>query len=145
MRKFGIYIFIFVHCIFFIQLVLADTNYKKVDVIKVLDGDTVKIQLGKEDLKVRLVGIDCFETAKISRAYKQAYENNISIDEVVRRGKSSKDLLEAFLLNHNDVHFDFAGIDKYGRALGYLYSGSTNINEFMQAEGGCPAYIYKKN
>ena len=53
------------------------------------DGDTIDVKIEKNTFPVRLIGIDCYETGRIHRAYRQAYDNNLSIDEVIARGKQS--------------------------------------------------------
>ena len=62
-----------------------------VEVLKILDGDTIKVKLDSGNkFSIRLIGIDCYETNKINRAYKQAYVNDISIEEVVKRGEDAR-------------------------------------------------------
>ena len=49
----------------------------------------ITVRIEKNTFPVRLIGIDCYETGRIHRAYHQAYDNNLSIDEVIARGKQS--------------------------------------------------------
>ena len=117
-----------------------------VTLTKIVDGDTIRVKIYQEDFPVRLVGIDCFEASKNQRSYKQAYENKISVDEVVENGKNSKDFLEN-LYNNSDkkVYLDFLGIDKYGRALGIVWFENQNVNKLLLQNGGCIVYEYYKN
>ncbi len=95
-------------------------------------------------IKIRLTGIDCFETSKINRAYKQAYLNNLTIEEVVEKGQKSKIILEKYINNSDDnFYYIPEGIDKYKRELGTLYSKDENINDYMLKCGGCLKYTYK--
>lgn len=89
-----------------------------------------------------MVGIDCYETCKIHRAYHQAYENNLSINDVILKGKESKEYLEKLYKTNTstNISLEFQGVDKYGRALGILYFGDTNINNKMLELGGCMKY-----
>lgn len=44
-----------------------------IEVLEVYDGDTIKVKVNNgNDFLIRLQGIDCYETSKINRAYKQA-------------------------------------------------------------------------
>ena len=61
-----------------------------VRIVKILDGDTVRAKINDNIFSIRLIGIDCYETTPNNRAYKQAYNNNLTIDEVIKNGKFSK-------------------------------------------------------
>ncbi len=114
-----------------------------VKVSRIIDGDTVEIQLKETTAKVRLAGIDCFETSKIHRAYKQAYLNQISIDEVILKGCEAKCHLQ-HLIDAQNIKVEIVGIDKYGRLLGIFYDkNNLNINQTLINRGICPKYVYK--
>lgn len=121
-------------------------NVELAKVKKVSDGDTVVLYTGGQDIKARLIGIDCMETGKIHRAYRQAYENNLTIEEIVARGKNATTELKNIVKkNNNLVYFKTMGIDYYGRLLVILYDKNfNNINDQMQKTGYCPAYVFKK-
>ncbi len=92
--------------------------------------------------KIRLIDIDCYETSKIHRAYKQAYCNHKSIDDVIAAGLDSKKYLQNLYDNNksNGTYLEFKGIDIYGRALGILYFDTLNVNENLKNSGGCLNY-----
>lgn len=117
---------------------------QKVELVRVIDGDTVVVSnFLHQDLHIRLIGIDCYETSAIQRAYKQAYENKISIDEVLKRGQESTNILNEFLEQNNEqLVLDAKGTDKYNRILGIIYAGKTNINEYMVKYGLCAKFVY---
>lgn len=121
--------------------VFADTR-TPIKILKITDGDSLEVQINRNKFKIRLIGIDCYETCKIHRAYRQAYENNISVDEVVACGKKSKEYLQQMYKDNQDkeILFDFKGVDKYGRALGILYFDNVNINQKLLENGGCKKY-----
>ncbi len=123
----------------------ARSELIKIEIIKVYDGDTVRAKTTEnKEISIRLIGIDCFEVSLIDRAYKQAYLENLSIEEVLKRGIESKKILHDFFkTNNNDIFLESHGLDKYGRTLGILYSGNMNINKYMKCKGKCPKYIYK--
>ncbi len=100
------------------QLDKSDDDY-----FYVLDGDTIKVKFDDKITTIRLIGIDTFETHKNNKAYRQAYENNISIDEVIRRGKMAKEFIKDKLSNHSDFYFEYDEefLDRYKRTLAYIW------------------------
>ncbi len=125
----------------FSQATFADVR-TPVELVRISDGDTVVARIDKNEFKIRLIGIDCYETAKINRAYKQAYQNNLSIDEVVDKGLNSKRYLEElYAQNKNSkTSIEFKGLDIYNRVLGVLYFDKLNVNENLKLHGGCMMY-----
>ncbi len=125
----------------FSQATFADVR-TPVELVRISDGDTVVARIDKNEFKIRLIGIDCYETAKINRAYKQAYQNNLSIDEVVNKGLNSKRYLEElYAQNKNSkTTIEFKGLDIYNRVLGVLYFDKLNVNENLKLHGGCMMY-----
>ncbi len=117
--------------------VFAETRIP-VQLVKIKDGDTVDVRIEKNTFTVRLIGIDCYETGKIHRAYHQAYDNDLSIDEVIARGKQSTAYFENLYKANKDkqVYLDFKGVDYYGRALGVIYFDNLNVNEDLQKTAG---------
>ena len=123
--------------------VLGNTKIP-IQITNISDGDTVKAKIDKNEFKIRLVGIDCYETCKIHRAYKQAYENKLNIDDVMRNGKLSKHYLQnLYEINKNkNIYLEFKGVDVYGRVLGVLYFDRINVNEEMKNHGVCMLYEF---
>lgn len=117
---------------------------ESIRITKVTDGDTVKGIVNGKEISIRLTGIDCYETSKRDRAYKQAYLNKMTIEEVVQRGKASKEILTNLLRTNNNITVQFTDIDKrYKRNVGILYAGEVNVNEYMMQKGGCMCFEYK--
>ena len=117
---------------------------ESIRITKVTDGDTVKGIVNGKEISIRLTGIDCYETSKRDRAYKQAYLNKMTIEEVVQRGKDSKEILTNLLRTNNNITVQFTDIDKrYKRNVGILYAGEVNVNEYMMQKGGCMCFEYK--
>ncbi len=122
----------------------TQNNLIPVKLVKILDGDTIKIKIDENEFPVRLIGIDCYESYKNERSYKQAYFNDISIEDVISRGQKSKDYLQNLYNNSSkNVYLDFKGLDKYKRALGIIYFDQDNVNEKLKNQGGCMIYHYK--
>ncbi len=125
----------------------AKEHLQHAKVTKVYDGDTLQLDLENNLTPIRLTEIDCFETAKIHRAYKQAYENKISIEEVLQRGEAAKKLMEKILSeNNNEIFFKCTGVDKYKRLLGKVYTKKhINISNILLSSGYCKEYIFIKH
>lgn len=84
----------------------ADTAYK---VLKVIDGDTVKLNYNGKATNFRLIGVDTPETA----------HSNKSIEVV---GKKASEFTRNLLLGESVyLRFDVERKDMYGRHLAYLY------------------------
>ena len=114
----------------------AETYKFPINVTRILDGDTVKARIDDNEFSIRLLGIDCYETSKIHRAYKQAYENNMTIEDVVEKGNRAKAEL-VNQLDNQDIYMEFKGLDIYGRVLGILYINDLNINNYMKNTNYC--------
>lgn len=122
---------------------MPSSSYK---VSEVTDGDTVKIIKNDEEIKVRLVDIDCFETSANPRGKWQAEHYNKSIDEVIKLGNQSKEILQDFVNQQADgkVVLVDRGKDKYKRTLGVLYIDGVNVNDYMLQYGKCEKYMPRK-
>ena len=127
--------------ILLIVFVLCSASYAAsktpVRIVKILDGDTVRAKINDNIFSIRLIGIDCYETTPNNRAYRQAYNNNLTIGEVIKNGKFSKKFLINLYKKSNVQTFEFMGLDYYKRPLGVLYFDDVNINQKMLNHGGC--------
>ncbi|HCI4281971.1 TPA: thermonuclease family protein [Klebsiella variicola subsp. variicola] len=91
-------------------------------VVRVIDGDTVSVLAGNQMFRVRLNGIDAPES-------KQAY------------GQRSKQSLIA-LVAQKDVLVISSNQDRYGRYLGTIMKGTSNINAEQVKNGMAWAYRF---
>lgn len=120
----------------------------QVTLSRIYDGDTIEvINENNQKENIRLKGIDCFETSAINRAYKQAYLNKMTIEEVVAKGVQQKNALIQLFEDNNKKHLYLVrkGKDTYGRTLGVIYLGNLNINKYMLESGNTLEYIYIKH
>ena len=84
----------------------GDTAYK---VVRVIDGDTVKIDYNGKPTNVRLIGVDTPETVHPNKPV-EAY------------GKEASNFTKNLLLGESVyLRFDIDKTDTYGRLLAYLY------------------------
>lgn len=79
------------------------------------DGDTVKIDDGQRQYKLRITDIDAPERNQ-------------------RYGKQARRALMK-LCKQADIHVTFTGIDKYQRELGYLTCNNTSVSESLIEHG----------
>lgn len=106
-------------------------------VVRVLDGDTVEVDLkirGKQ--KIRIEGINSFETRNNKQLKRQIKEYNITVEECKKRGNEAKEVVTHFLLNKPVlIAFDDARYGYYGRVLGrllFIHNGKwVEFNEHM--------------
>ena len=135
MLKYIISIFLYI-CL--TSFAIADkSSGKSCTVTKVIDGDTVHAMCGKKDVKVRMTLIDSYESKKNNRAYKQAYEQKLTIDEVVDKGKKATNITKRVLTGKRiKIVPPTKGdkIDLYGRDLGEIYLDGENVNKKLLTE-----------
>lgn len=96
-------------------------------VVRVYDGDTVKVAGHDIEIKVRLVGIDAPETSKKKREPGQPY------------GRRAGKYLAGLVLN-KIVNIKGYGSDRYGRILAEIYIDDKNINLEMVKTGYAEVY-----
>ncbi len=139
-----IIIIIFLSLIVYNNQICFANEQIKIKLVKIIDGDTIIGKIDKNEFSIRLNGIDCYETSKINRAYKQAYTENLSISEVVKKGNYAKTYVKYLYKQSNkNVYLEFKGLDTYKRVLGILYFDRLNINDELINKNICNVYNYK--
>ena len=102
-------------------------------VVKVVDGDTLKVRVGGGDETVRLLGIDAPESVDPNKPV-QCYAK-----EATRRTNSL--LGEKVTLVSDQLQADR---DEYGRLLRYVFLvDGTNFNKLMIEEGMAREYYFR--
>jgi micrococcal nuclease len=101
----------------------GDPVRQPANVARIVDGDTIVVTIGEEDLRVRLIGIDSPETVHPSRPV-QCY------------GEEAKEKLTE-LIDEKTIWLekDVSETDRFGRLLRYVYVGDIFVNEYMVREG----------
>ena len=85
---------------------------------RVIDGDTIELANGQ---RVRLVGVDAFETRRGARLNAQAKAAGITPDEALKRGKAQAETLRRKIEGKTiTLRFTLYPRDRYGRVLGEL-------------------------
>ena len=87
-------------------------------VVRVVDGDTFSATNKKEEIKIRLIGVDTPETVHPNKPV-EAY------------GKEASQFLKN-LLKGESVYLHITSKDKYGRTLAYVYRSPDGL--FVNAE-----------
>ncbi|MCD6094576.1 thermonuclease family protein [bacterium] len=96
-------------------------------VIKVIDGDTIKLENGEV---VRYIGIDAPETFHPSKPV-QCFGREAS--------NKNKELVEGKLVR---LEKDITNRDKYGRLLRYVWVGDLFVNDYLVRQGYAYVYTY---
>ena len=94
-------------------------------VTRVIDGDTIDIDIGSKVHRVRYIGMNTPE--RDEPCFDEATEANIDLVA----GKTVK------------LVKDVSETDRYGRLLRYVYVGDIFVNQSLVAEGFAEAVLYK--
>ena len=106
------------------------------DVVRVIDGDTVKIKFNDKEENIRLIGIDTPETVHPSKPVQCFGVEASNIAKKILEGKQIK------------IEFDETQgqRDKYKRLLGYIFlADGTNFNKKMIKDGYAYEYTYNSS
>ena len=106
---------------------------------QITDGDTIKLTFDGKLTTIRLIGIDTFESRKNNKAYRQAYEHGISLEEVVARGKRAKTYIKGKLSKRVKLYMEYDEdfLDRYDRTLGYVWFSD---DEMLNLDIICDGY-----
>lgn len=146
----GIFIVLFWHFRIILNfsnniLIKLKYNREKIDIKYVIDGDSLKL---KDDKRLRLIGIDCYELSDYPRAFQQIDGNKTKdIHDVIKLGYQAKGYLERIIdENNGNIYLKkSSNLDVYGRILGTLYTkNGENINKMMLKDGLCMPYVFKE-
>ena len=116
--------------------VVSVSNQANAKVVRVIDGDTIKVLINNKEETVRLIGIDSPETVD-PRKPVQCFG--------IEASNKAKEIL-----NNQTVRLESDPTqgerDKYGRLLRYVFLlDRTNFNKLMISQGYAHEYTYKGN
>lgn len=100
-----------------------DGPYK---VVRVVDGDTIVVDIGGANVKIRLIGIDTPESVHPNK------KRN------TQEGKQASDWAKKLLAGKNVyLEYDVGKTDRYGRTLAYVYldDQKTMVNRLLLQNG----------
>jgi len=107
-------------------------------VVRVVDGDTLKVELNGRIENVRLIGIDTPESKVNKKAKKYATRSSQDIKTIVSLGKAAVSFIKSIIKPGDlvDIEQDVQSRDRYGRPLVYIYLKSGKmLNEEIIAAG----------
>lgn len=104
------------------------------DVVRVVDGDTVILEIDGREERVRMIGVDTPESVHPDK------EKNVPYGKIA--SQYTKDRLEG---NSVGLELDVQERDKYGRILGYIYLDGIMFNKTLLAEGHAKTATYPPN
>ncbi len=107
-------------------------------VVRVVDGDTLKIRYWGKEESIRLIGIDTPESRVNKKAKRDAKRSGEDIKTITSMGKKATEYVKS-LVKPGDlitIEFDAQERDRYRRLLGYVYlSNGKMLNEEIVKAG----------
>jgi micrococcal nuclease len=96
---------------------------KKVEVVSIIDGDTIKVLYNGKKESVRLIGIDAPESRKNGKAFKDSARTSRDINVIIEQGREAKKYVRTLVTKGDEVRleFDVEKRDRYRRLLAYVY------------------------
>lgn len=101
----------------------VSSGLEEVDLVRVVDGDTIIINTAGEDISVRLIGVDTPESVNPDKNKNNEYGSMAS--------EYTKELLADVRTLY--LQYDVTKTDKYGRMLAYVWLDN-NINTLSQSD-----------
>jgi len=114
----------------------GDGRGARVLVTRVVDGDTVEVDLDGREVDVRLIGIDTPESVAPDQPVECFAEEASAYTEDRLEGRTVR------------LEFDAERLDRYGRTLAYVWVGDVEeelFNETLVAEGYAVVTTYPPN
>ena len=114
----------------------------------IIDGDTIDLTFDERPMRIRLIGIDSFETRKNQKAKAQAYDYGITLEEVNLRGEKAKEYIKEQLSKRVEhyLEYDEDFEDRYGRTLAYIwFSNQEMLNMNIICDGYALPLTIKPN
>lgn len=115
-------------------LITQNFNEDKYKVVRVVDGDTLIVQIDDKEERVRLIGVDTPESV-----HPDASKN-------VEAGKVASEFTKSRLEGeYIELEFDVQERDKYGRLLAYVWHNGEMFNKVLLREGYAQVATFPPN
>jgi micrococcal nuclease len=117
-------------------------------VVRVVDGDTLKIEMNGHEEAVRLIGIDTPESKINKKAKKDAVKTNHDVETITAMGREATKYVRTLIRKGDTVsiEFDVQKRDKYNRLLVYAYlTDGKMLNEEIIKAGYANVMTYPPN
>lgn len=115
-----------------------DQSEYLVSVVNVVDGDTMDIDWFRGVARLRIVGIDTFETSRNKKLREQVAQWGIGEDRGMELGRQAKeDVAQAVTGKLVRIKFASGEIerDSFGRLLAYVYVDGVDLGLHLMSEG----------
>lgn len=134
MKKFLLALIILISLTSCDKIIQTENQNNLYEVVRVVDGDTVILNIDGQRTRVRLIGIDTPESVAEDKSRN------------VKEGKIASEYTKILLENKKvRVEFDEEKQDVYERKLGYLFLDDEFINEKLLKEGMAKLYTKTTN
>lgn len=92
-------------------------EFQTAELVRVVDGDTIVVNISGEEAKVRLIGIDTPESVASSKYLEKTGKEN------TQEGEKASDYVKNMLAGTETVYLqkDVSDTDRYGRLLRYVW------------------------
>ena len=134
MKKFLVGLLILISLTSCDTIIQTENQNNLYEVVRVVDGDTVILNIDGQRTRVRLIGIDTPESV--------AEDKSRNVKEVKIASEYTKNLLENKKVR---LEFDDEKKDVYERKLGYVFLDDEFINEKLLKEGMAKLYTKTTN
>ena len=107
-------------------------------VVRVIDGDTLKVRYKGEEERIWLIGIDTPESGANKKARRDTVGTGDDIQLIISQGREATNYVKGVVESGDsiEIEFDVQTRDKYGRLLGYVYlSDGRMLNEEIVRAG----------
>jgi micrococcal nuclease len=138
----------FIAVIIFLVCAITAYAYDTVTVLRVVDGDTLKIAYDGRPESIRLIGIDTPESRINKKARKDAARSDHDIEVITTMGKEAARYVRTLVKEGAviSIEFDVQKRDKYRRLLGYAYlPDGKMLNEEIIKAGYASVMTYPPN
>ncbi|MBX7137770.1 MAG: thermonuclease family protein [Oligoflexia bacterium] len=111
---------------------------ERATVVRLVDGDTMVVEIAHKRERLRLIGIDTPESKDNDKAEKEARRTARDLNTILALGRRSFEFTQSKLPPGTEValEFDTSPRDKYGRLLAYVYlPDGTMLNQLLVREG----------
>lgn len=124
------------------------SSHATATVVKVVDGDTIKVNLLDKRENIRLIGVDTPESRNNQKAQKDAKRTKHDIKVILSQGKKATLHLKSLVPEGSKVYleFDVEPRDRYGRYLAYIFlPDGSMLNELIVRNGYASPMTYPPN
>lgn len=115
-------------------------------VVRVVDGDTVRVRIQEREERVRLLGVDAPERSISPRLDQQSRRWGIPADDLGRWGRLAAAYARRRLSDQRvGLELDVQERDEFGRLLAYVWLGRVLFNLELVREGYAWVYLPPPN